>query len=195
MSSLLIGKAFEAAVSTQTYINTAGQTGIRLVNQGAQILNFSFGTAPGTYGPCTTGSPLFMCKLLQFITERAVTVSAASGNGHTVVNFPASDPNVLAVGGLQRTLTPPYFEQWVESPCIGSECGSNFGPELDLVAPAKTVLSTLYKDWNHNAAIRCGDVEGMPGIPGDGLGTCTGTSMAAPLVAGLAVLSVRSARC
>ena len=192
--SLQIGKAFEANSSVQGEISRAGRTAMRLVKQGAQLLNFSFGTARSNYGPCGPGSVLEMCQLLQLISERQVVVAAAAGNNRTTVNFPATEPSVIAVGGVKRTLASPYFDRWEESTCPypnGSECGSNFGSSLDLVAPAKSVLSTLYKGWNHNPVILCGDLAGMPGIPGDGFGTCTGTSMSAPLVTGLAAI-VRS---
>lgn len=51
-----------------------------------------------------------------------ITVVAASGNENTrKVSFPASLPNVIAVGAVdQRKVRAPY---------------SNFGPELDVVAP------------------------------------------------------------
>ena len=192
--SLQIGKAFEAHVTDSTAISTAGAASDRLIKQGVQMLNFSFG-APlsSTVLSCSPGSFGLMCQLLQSAAERQVVIAAATGNGHTAVHFPASEPGVIAVAGLQRKLSPPYFEPWVEAACIGTQCGSNFGPQVDLAAPAKTVLSTLYKEWNHNPDILCGDKSGtaMPGIPGDGLGTCTGTSMATPLVTGLAAL-VRS---
>jgi serine protease len=52
---------------------------------------------------------------------RGVTVVAASGNENTGVGFPARLPNVIAVGAVDgRKVRAPY---------------SNFGPELDVVAP------------------------------------------------------------
>jgi len=158
-----------------------------LANQGVQALSFSFGIKNGVYPSCQEQPSAYMCQFLRLISERQLVVAASSGNGRTAVEFPASEPTVIAVGGIQRTFDVPYYELWDEGmACHGEECGANYGSALDLVAPAKSALSTLYTNWNHNPALICGDRPDMPGIPNDGLGICTGTSMATPLVVGLA---------
>ena len=189
--SLQIAKVFENQSSQVVMIDNAGEAAASLVSQGVQLLSFSFGIERNAYPACGPGATPFMCQLIALISERQLVVAASSGNDRTEVEFPASEPTVLGVGGVQRTFDPPYFNLWNEAGCTnpnGIECGSNFGSTLDLVAPAKSVLSTLYNNWNHNPEIPCGDRADMPGIPGDGLGTCTGTSMAAPLVVGLAAI-------
>lgn len=186
--SLHIAKAFENFGPVPS-IDDAGEAATRLVSQGVQALSFSFGLRRDLYPACGPGSPASMCKLLQLISERQLVVAASAGNDREPVEFPASEATVLGIGGVQRRASPPYFELWDEGEgCAGEECGSNFGAALDLAAPAKSVLSTLYTNWNHNEAAECGDRANMPGIPNDGIGVCTGTSMAAPLVAGLAGL-------
>ena len=60
---------------------------------------------------------------IDYAVAKGVTVVAAAGNdGHTPVSWPAAEPRVIAVGAVGRDLTrAPY---------------SNYGSELDLVAPA-----------------------------------------------------------
>lgn len=193
--SLMIAKAFENQATPRAAIEAAGDSALNLVAQGAQLLNFSFGIKRSDYPDCTVDPDASMCRLLQLIAQRHVVVAAAAGNDRVAIEFPASEPMVIAIGGLQRTLDPPYFQYWDEGPSCprpdGEECGANVGSTLDLAAPAKSVLSTLYTNWNHNPELACGDRPDMPGIANDGLGVCTGTSMATPLVAGLAAI-VRS---
>lgn len=187
--SLQIAKAFENQAAPAGAVEDAGDAAARLVRQGVQLLSFSFGLPRGDYPACGPGATPSMCVLLQLISERQIVVAASSGNDRTAVEFPATEQTVLGVGGVQRTQDPPYYSLWNEAACAdpdGDECGSNFGSALDLVAPAKSVLSTLYNNWNHNPLIPCGDRADMPGIPADGLGICTGTSMSTPLVVGLA---------
>lgn len=71
-----------------------------------------------------------------------------------------------------------------------SECGSNYtvnaatDARQEHVAPARRVLSTLYPGMPWSPTILCDDA--ALGTNGDGQGPCTGTSMSAPLVSGLA---------
>ena len=111
----------------------------------------------------------------------------------TDVEWPANDSRVIAAGGISDG-----GAFWDESPNCppafpgDQECGSNFGPEQELVAPAKSVLSTVYTGLNHNADVFCGDSFGNVGTTSDGFGLCTGTSMSSPAIAGIAGL-LRSA--
>ncbi|MCP3982100.1 MAG: S8 family serine peptidase [bacterium] len=84
---------------------------------------------------------------------RGVFIDCASGNSSGAVAFPARQPEVMAVGATDHDdLRASY---------------SNFGPEIEIVAPGSDVLSTQ---------------------PGDGYGESDGTSFAAPQVAGVAAL-------
>jgi hypothetical protein len=86
-------------------------------------------------------------------------INNASGNDDGPVSFPATDDHVMAVGATDdediRAESPPLT--W----------GSNFGPELEVVAPGVNILST-----------RLADTYGAGG----------GTSYASPHVAGTAAL-------
>ena len=87
---------------------------------------------------------------------RGVVLIAASGNaGDTRVWFPASHPDVIAVGSIDKTLETSIF--------------TNQGPELDILAPGRDILTT---NMQNNYELM------------------TGTSFAAPHVAGAAALSI-----
>ena len=82
-----------------------------------------------------------------------VFINNASGNDTAAVGYPATHPDVMAVGSTDHN---------------DDRAGtSNFGPELEIVAPGVTILST---------------------IRGDAYDYMSGTSMASPHVAGTAAL-------
>ncbi len=169
-----------------TAFNNAAAGLTALGAAGAPIVNMSF-AASGFYTCSPASFPAF-CNALALAAERDQVLTVSAGNNKQTLGFPATDPRTLAIGGAERDLAAPFgFARWDDCPVSGIECGSNFGPELDLVAPAKEVLSTVYTDLDHLAT--CGD--SADGIPGNGYGLCTGTSMSAPYVAGIVGL-VRS---
>lgn len=167
------------------------------------------GFPPGI--PCSTTPPPQQhpfCPMLELLEERDIVFSASSGNDRRRINFPANEPNVIAVGGTDRLdqlwddlldpgcpdLNPPHPD-W--GPHF--QCGSNFGPEQDFAAPAKMVLSTFFTGFSHNAAAGCSDNPNNPNTfdPFGSFGPlgydwCTGTSMSAPFVSAIFGL-VRSA--
>ena len=109
------------------------------------------------------------------------------------VEFPAVDSRVVAVGGIAPGGS--FWDDWPNCPYgfqRSLECGSNYGPEQELMGPAKWVLSTAYTGAYANATVRCGDPYGAGGNAADGIGLCTGTSMSSPAVAGTGAL-VRTA--
>ncbi len=127
------------------------------VERGARVINLSIGSASNS-------------RLLQEATFYAYThgaaLIAAAGNTNSSVVYPAKYEWVLAIGATDNTDTRTSF--------------SNYGPELDLMAPGKDILST-FPTYNH---FLYHDLLGKS----PNYDTLSGTSMAAPHVAGAAAL-------
>lgn len=133
-----------------------------------------------------------VCNALDFAASRDVMLFAAVGNNGATsgyhIDFPANEPGVVPVAGLDR-----FGQRWNETIAVGSIPG----PELaarGLAAPARDVVSTFYagRVWNPIAEVRCSDLPIPPANIDDqlglGYGRCTGTSMATPFVAGIGAL-------
>ncbi len=164
-----------------------------MADTGVQVLNLSFGSTPLSLDFCGDYPGDAYCKALKHAENRDMVIVASSGNHRTRLRFPARDDRVIGVGGYDSNIAlwddSPGSTTFCPNPISDAECGSNythiFGePRQELVAAAKSVFSTVYpgKDWA--ATTECGDVFGTP--TGDGLGLCTGTSMSAPQVSGVA---------
>jgi subtilisin family serine protease len=139
---------------------TAQTSGILEATAKSKIMNMSLG------GPKSLWE-----GLLNFVgkkTARHIAVEGAVGAGVMVV----------AASGNANTSTPHFPCAYPGVFCVGNSTssdlryadpkfGSNFGAHVDIAAPGVGILST---------------------IPGNTYGTKTGTSMAAPLVAGTAAL-------
>lgn len=113
-------------------------------DHGAQIVNLSLGGA----------SPSAVLEeAVNYAVGKGVVLVAAAGNtGSNFVLYPARYPNVIAVGAVDAA---------------NNRMGiSNYGPELDLVAPGASIYSTLIGGYGYKG----------------------GTSMAAPYVSGLAAI-------
>ena len=102
--------------------------------------------------------------------NRGCVVVASTGNENTTVRYPASSPNVIAVGAINR-----YGYRWV----VSNTSGSNYGNDLDVVAPGVDIWTT--------------DREGTEGYTTEDYYSFTGTSAATPHVAGVAagILSIK----
>jgi subtilisin family serine protease len=190
--SVLMTK-FSPAPDVQENMDTAAESLDFQWRHGAQVVNMSFG-ANFFLLECPLGGALDLeafCTAITVADLRDVVMVASSGNiRRTRLDFPAREPRTIAVGGLQLDPVTLLPEIWDEGCTVGPQCGSNVGPEQDLVAPAKQVLSTVYTGLDHNGS--CGDSLFTLDGPDGGYGLCTGTSMSAPFVTGIAAL-VRSA--
>lgn len=133
---------------------------------GADIINMSLG------GNCNAGI-VFVCPevalAVQFAWNQGVLLVASSGNSGstTQIGHPAAFPEVIAVGAVDSTATRAWFSQ--------------AGPGLELMAPGVDVVSTVPPA--SALALLCAS----PSFP-TLYASCSGTSMAAPHVAGVAGL-------
>ena len=174
------------------------------VDQGAQVINQSF-TRPGLSDPayCSNNPLTTECDALAHATRHGVLLVAASGNNRGAILFPAADTRVVATGGLGLDLAlwnldndppPNHLDGCPQPPDVsklGDECGSNFTVSLaidgmqEVATPSHAVPSTFYPGFRWNS-LGCAD--NADGTPGDGIGLCTGTSMSAPILSGIAGL-------
>ncbi|MCG0314767.1 MAG: S8 family serine peptidase [Calditerricola sp.] len=103
------------------------------------------------------GDPIYsqhMKESIAYAEQRGVVVVAATGNRGTRVEYPAAFPTVLAVGAVDSS------DRWLHY--------SNYGPEVDVVAPGTRVYTTALGGGYDYAR--------------------DGTSMAAPQVAAVAAM-------
>ena len=173
-----------------------------LVDNGAQVINGSFGIPVAALNiNCANEPTRSECVALQYATLNGVVFVASSGNNKATLNWPARDPRVVAVGGINED-NSTFWENRSDLPNTSGgcpifsppaapnvECGSNFSQSTSdakqgLVAQARNVFSLTYPGANWNTTVQCGDSFGS--AVGDGRGVCTGTSMSAPLITGLA---------
>ncbi len=115
-------------------------------DHGAKIINLSLGG---------DSSSEIMTSAIDYAVAHGVQVIAAAGNNGGAVMFPANYAPVIAVGSVDPDLQRSSF--------------SSYGPEIDLMAPGRDILTT-WKDG--------------------GVRTLSGTSFAAPQVAGIAALDM-----
>lgn len=114
-------------------------------DNGAKVINLSFGRS---------SSSSVLEDAINYAWGKGVVIIAASGNdGVASVSFPAAYGNVIAVGALDGETRASF---------------SNWGPEIDVSAPGKSILTI-----NDST---------------DGYVAVSGTSIAAPQVAGEASL-------
>jgi thermitase len=125
-----------------------------------RVINMSLGENTGGVHP-------LYAEAIAYARTRGVLVVASSGNeGTSVVSSPANTPYCVAVGATTYHLN---FEL--------AYANSNYGPRLDLVAPGGGIFTTVPM----TASIIGGNL--TPGYT-----YVSGTSEAAPFVAGVAAL-------
>ncbi|MEM7164300.1 MAG: S8 family serine peptidase [Planctomycetota bacterium] len=135
-------------------------------NQGAGIISGSWGGSP----PATAEEDAIAYARTTGRGGLGCLVCFAVGNTNTSIAFPAAYPAVFAVGA-----SSPCDERATATSCDGETWwGSNFGPQLDLVAPGPGVWTT--------------DLSGPTGFSSGDYFSFTGTSASCPIVAGSAAL-------
>jgi thermitase len=112
---------------------------------GARVINLSLGGA--------STSATVRTAIQYAIGKNAIVVASAGNDGAPVLAYPARYPEVIAVGATDASRAVAAFSNW--------------GPELDVVAPGVDVWSA---------------------VPGDGWADFSGTSQAAPFVSGIAAV-------
>lgn len=122
---------------------------------GAQVINLSLGFGFGGVG-CPSSDSVGAAIASAHDVAGAVIVAATGNDGASCVAYPASDPNTVAVGA--SGFLPIADER---APF------SNYGPEVDVVAPGERIFST--------------DLGGT-------YDDSSGTSFSTPMVSGLAAL-------
>jgi subtilisin family serine protease len=140
----------------------AAQAVLYAAKLGARVANISFG-ADG-------GSSTLTNAIREAYDKYGMVLVAASGNdGERGVTYPARLPQTLAVGSSGIPTDPA-----ARSPF------SNWGPEVQVVAPGLNIVSTVARD-------RCGAWTCQQDQP---YAVASGTSFAAPMVTALAALII-----
>ena len=136
--------------------------GIRwAVDNGAHVINMSLAwdSNPGDPGE------RFVNEQIEYAISRGVTVVAGAGNDNGRITMPAAHPDVIAVGAVDKNKRRAWY--------------SNYGRELDLVAPGGAQTSATYRDGVLSTDVVNGTLY---------YSYQQGTSFASPHVAGVVAL-------
>lgn len=151
------------------------------VTNGADIISMSFGW--------NGWDPLIIDPAIQAAFTAGLVMCVATHNHNAAITYPATNPLVMAVGASdqaddRKSPTSPDGECW----------GSNFGPEISVVAPGVLVPTTDIQGsggYNVNGSggtWACVSYSSFGDTAGDYVTVFDGTSAATPHVAGLAAL-------
>ena len=140
-------------------------------DNGADVISNSWGSnaLQGSYITDAINAAVVNGRERNGIRLGSVVVFSSGNNNASTVNYPASLPNVIAVGAIERCgiraeridIAPNLCDPWTTQP------GSAYGTALSVVAPGKNVFTTAMHGGYENFG---------------------GTSAAAPFVAGVAAL-------
>jgi len=98
---------------------------IHASDYGAKIINLSLGWRDE--------KPQAVTEAVEYAVSKGVLLIAAAGNEHGPIWFPANQDEVLAVSSTDEDDKKIF--------------NSGFGPELDLVAPGRNILTTQLGGW------------------------------------------------
>lgn len=138
--------------------------GIRwAVDNGAHIINMSLG---GSSSDSATSDSI------KYAVDNGVLVVAAAGNSdnNAFVEYPGADTNALCVGAIEQDLDIATFSSYKVNNSYPTKPESHLG--VDLVGPGVSIVSSYDDNTFYSDTYR----------------TLSGTSMATPLVAGIAAL-------
>jgi len=136
--------------------------GIRwAVDNGADVINMSLAWDSNPADP----GERFVIEQIEYAISRGVTLVAGAGNDNGRITMPAAHPDVIAVGAVDRNKQRAWY--------------SNYGPQLDLVAPGGSQTSATYRDGVLSTDVVDGTLY---------YSYQQGTSFASPHVAGVVAL-------
>jgi hypothetical protein len=195
-------------------ISTFGSVILSAVTSGMQVINWSGGIDRGSDdNPCASSHPDYssyeaICAAVSFAQQRQVSLVVAAGNSKkTYPQWPGSNPASIAIGAAEMRggtgVTLPQdcpnnnqtWCKWIGPDLTPAEDKATNDPGIDgIFAPGRSIVSTVpvWGDLNSTQNIKCTDQTPGPygysdesSLAGDGYGSCTGTSMAAPYISGL----------
>jgi len=152
-------------ITSDTWIGNAINWAWQTAN--ADILSNSWGGG----SPSTTITNAFTSAVTLGRSGLGAPVLVAAGNSDGAVSFPATLSNIICVGAMSMC-----NERKSTTSCDGETWwGSNYGAELDVMAPGVKIVAT--------------DISGTAGyVTGDYTSTFNGTSSATPNAAGVMAL-------
>lgn len=107
------------------------------VDNGAKVINLSAGG---------NGSSTLLENAINYAYDNNVSVVVSTGNQNSTIQYPAKYTNAIAVGSTNSndTRSNPFF--W------STTSGSNYGPEIDFVAPGNFIYGLSYNsNTNYNS--------------------------------------------
>ncbi len=127
---------------------TVGEAIYYAADQGADVISISLGSS---------GEDPYLRLAIQYAMNKGAIVVAASGNnGCNCISWPANYPEVIAVGAIGSNGNPTSF--------------SNYGAQLDLLAPGASITSSTWTAANPTSAY---------------VANIAGTSFSTPFTAGM----------